>query len=160
MSISKHKKIINICLIGIFTSILFNMVLASGYSVPIQGISKKSSNYILIASLSNALSMGPGADAADTNDGPDFLAADLSSIFSFDTNTSNIITMQDAIQTVLARVPGASINDVKIKLKNIDSVFGEENEAAKIRYVGTVRHEKTSYDFEIDGLTGHFIAWE
>ena len=160
MSITKHKKIISTCLIGIFTSILFNIILASGYSVPIQGISKKSSNYILIASLSNASSLGPGASVDSDDDGPDFLAADLSSIFSYDTNTSNIITMQDAIQTVLARVPGASINDVKIKLKNIDSVFDNENEAAKIRYVGTVRYEKTYYDFEIDGLTGHFIAWE
>lgn len=160
MSITKHKKIISTCLIGIFTSILFNIVLASGYSVPIQGISKKSSNYILIASLSNASSLGPGASVDSDDEGPDFLAADLSSIFSYDTNTSNIITMQDAIQTVLARVPGASINDVKIKLKNIDSVFDNENEAVKIRYVGTVRYEKTYYDFEIDGLTGHFIAWE
>lgn len=160
MSISKHKKIINTCLVGIFTATIFNIVFASGYSVPIQGISKKSSNYILIASLSNAMSMGPGVVNEDTPAAPDFLAADLTSIFSTSDENSNIITMQDAIQTVLARVPGASINDVKIKLKNVDSVFDGTNNVANIRYVGTVRYEKTYYDFEIDGLTGHFIAWE
>ncbi len=160
MSIFKHKKIINTCLVGIFTATVFNIVFASGYSVPIQGISKKSSNYILIASISNATSMGPGVVSDDIPSAPDFVAADLTSIFSSSEDTTNIITMQDAIQTVLSRVPGASINDVKIKLKNVDSVFDGSSEAANIRYVGSVRYEKNYYDFEIDGLTGHFIAWE
>ena len=154
----KNKKILNICLVGLITTLLFDIAHASGYSIPIQGISKKSNkNYILIASLSNANNMGPGDVNGDNENSADFFAADLTSIFS---NTSNIITMQDAIQTVLARVPGAGINDVKIKLKNMDSVFDGTSENANIRYVGTVRYETTYYDFEIDGLTGHFIAWE
>ncbi len=140
------KKISVICLVGIFTASIFNITFASGYSIPIQGVVRKSSNTLVIASLSNA-SFGPG----------NILGSQVSSDGNVQTTA---ITIQDAVQNVLARVPGASINDIKIKLKNIDSIFEGSESTANIHYVGTVRHGNNRYDFEIDGLTGHFIAWE
>ena len=140
------KKISIICLVGIITASIFNITFASGYSIPIQGITKKSNKTLITATLSNA-NYGPGS----------FLNMQESTT---DSVSQNVITIQDAVQNVLARVPGASINDIKIKLKDMDGIFAGIENAENIHYVGTVRYGNNRYDFEIDGLTGHFIAWE
>lgn len=60
------------------------------------------------------------------------------------------VTLEQAIQLVLDRVPGAASTDVRIQYEGDD---GRE------LYEGEVYYDRTEYDFEIDASTGNFIEW-
>lgn len=60
------------------------------------------------------------------------------------------VTLEQAIQLVLDRVPGAASTDVRIEYERDD---GRE------LYEGEVYYDRTEYDFEIDASTGNFIEW-
>lgn len=67
------------------------------------------------------------------------------------TNAADVaITEEDAIQIALDRVPGASQEDVKIKLDFDDGVY---------KYEGDIIHEQKEYEFEIDADTGTVLQW-
>lgn len=67
------------------------------------------------------------------------------------TNASDVaITVEEAIQIALDRVPGASQEDVKIELDFDDGVY---------KYEGDIIHEQKEYEFEIDANTGTVLQW-
>lgn len=64
--------------------------------------------------------------------------------------TGSAVTLEQAIQLVLERVPGAGSTDVRIEYERDD---GRE------LYEGEVYYDRTEYEFEIDASTGTFIEW-
>ena len=64
--------------------------------------------------------------------------------------TGSAVTLEQAIQLVLERVPGAASTDVRIEYERDD---GRE------LYEGEVYYDRTEYEFEIDASTGTFIEW-
>lgn len=64
--------------------------------------------------------------------------------------TGSAVTLEQAIQLVLDRVPGAASTDVRIEYERDD---GRE------LYEGEVYYDRTEYEFEIDASTGTFIEW-
>ena len=64
--------------------------------------------------------------------------------------TAGSVTLEQATQLVLDRIPGASTSDVRIQFERDD---GREI------YEGEVYYDRTEYDFEIDASTGNFIEW-
>ena len=60
------------------------------------------------------------------------------------------ITLEEAVQLVLDRVPGASSEDVRIQL--------EEEDGRQV-YEGEVICNRAEHEFEIDAATGDFIQW-
>ena len=64
--------------------------------------------------------------------------------------TGSAVTLEQAIQLVLDRVPGAGSTDVRIEYERDD---GRE------LYAGEVYYDRTEYEFEIDASTGTFIEW-
>lgn len=64
--------------------------------------------------------------------------------------TGSAVTLEQAIQLVLDRVPGAASTDVRIEYERDD---GRE------LYEGEVHYDRTEYEFEIDASTGTFIEW-
>ena len=64
--------------------------------------------------------------------------------------TGSAVTLEQAIQLVLDRVPGAGSTDVRIEYERDD---GRE------LYEGEVYYDRTEYEFEIDASTGTFIEW-
>ena len=143
----KDKLIIYLIILFAITSI--GISLAGGHTVPIQGISKKYKKSS-IATISSVNYVNPNHNASPN----------IESATKSQTDLFEPITIQDAIQSVLEKVPGADINDIDIKLKNSDDVLDDLDGTDTICYVGTVQCGKLYYDFEIDGRTGHFIAWE
>ncbi|MBC5689297.1 PepSY domain-containing protein [Mediterraneibacter sp. NSJ-55] len=66
-------------------------------------------------------------------------------------NSSNVaISMEEAMQIALERVPGATARDVKIELDFDDGQY---------KYEGDIIHEQREYDFEIDANTGTVLEW-
>ena len=61
------------------------------------------------------------------------------------------LSMDDAIQLVLERIPGATAEDVRIKLDYDDGYY---------KYEGDVIYNQVEYDFEMDANTGNFLEWE
>ena len=64
--------------------------------------------------------------------------------------TGSAVTLEQAIQLVLERVPGAASTDVRLEYER-----GEGRE----RDEGEVHYDRTEYEFEIDASTGTFIEW-
>lgn len=60
------------------------------------------------------------------------------------------ITLEEAVQLVLDRVPAASSEDVRIQL--------EEEDGRQV-YEGEVICNRAEHEFEIDAATGDFIQW-
>lgn len=66
-------------------------------------------------------------------------------------NPSNVaLSMEEAIQIALERVPGATDRDVRIELDFDDGQY---------KYEGDIIHEQREYDFEIDANTGTVLEW-
>ena len=88
------------------------------------------------------------------------VARDTGEILSYDQDiegwglpegeTGSAVTLEQAIQLVLDRVPGAASTDVRIEYERDD---GRE------LYEGEVHYDRTEYEFEIDASTGTFIEW-
>lgn len=65
-------------------------------------------------------------------------------------SSSGPITLEEAVQLVLDRVPGASASDVQIEFERDDG---------KDIYEGEVTCNRTEHEFQIDASTGNFIEW-
>lgn len=63
---------------------------------------------------------------------------------------SGPVTLEEAVQLVLDRVPGASAEDVRIELDRDDG---------RDVYEGEVNCNRTEHEFTIDASTGAFIEW-
>lgn len=64
--------------------------------------------------------------------------------------TSSGISLEDAKQSALDRVPGATEHDIRIQI---------ETENGRYVYEGEIRYNQVEYDFEIDANTGEFLEW-
>ena len=64
--------------------------------------------------------------------------------------TSGEITMEQAVQLVLERIPGATAEQVRIE---------EDYDDGRRTYEGEVYYNQAEYEFEIDASTGAFIEW-
>lgn len=60
------------------------------------------------------------------------------------------VTLEQARELVLERVPGAAASDVQIE---------QDREDGRDIYEGEVYYDRTEYEFEIDASTGSFIKW-
>lgn len=61
------------------------------------------------------------------------------------------VSLDEAREQVLARIPGAAAQDVRI---HPDYDHGRQTYEGKVYYNGT------EYEFEIDAATGQFLEWE
>ena len=62
------------------------------------------------------------------------------------------ISSNEAVQSALARVPGATVANV--------TEFNRDYENGRLEYEGEIHYNGYEYDFEIDADTGTFIKWE
>lgn len=60
------------------------------------------------------------------------------------------ITIEEASELALARVPGASMQDLKIEVDYDDG---------RQKYEGDIIYNQKEYEFEIDADTGDFLEW-
>lgn len=61
------------------------------------------------------------------------------------------LSVEEASQLVLDRVPGATTDDLRIELDEDDGRY---------KYEGEVIYNQVEYDFEMDANTGNFLEWE
>ncbi len=66
------------------------------------------------------------------------------------TTASVAISAEQAMQIALDRVPGATSNDIRMKLDYDDGYY---------RYEGDIIYQQREYDFEIDANTGNILEW-
>lgn len=64
---------------------------------------------------------------------------------------STELSVDEATQLVLDRIPGATTDDIRIKLDYDDGYY---------KYEGDVIYNQVEYDFELDANTGNFLEWE
>ena len=62
------------------------------------------------------------------------------------------ISSDEAVQSALARVPGATVTNV--------TEFNRDYENGRLEYEGEIHYNGYEYDFEIDADTGIFTKWE
>ena len=62
------------------------------------------------------------------------------------------ISSDEAVQSALARVPGATIVNV--------TEFNRDYDNGRLEYEGEIHYNGYEYDFEIDADTGTFTKWE
>ena len=62
------------------------------------------------------------------------------------------ISSDEAVQSALARVPGATVANV--------TEFNRDYENGRLEYEGEIHYNGYEYDFEIDTDTGTFTKWE
>ena len=62
------------------------------------------------------------------------------------------IRSDEAVQSALARVPGATVANV--------TEFNRDYNHGRLDYEGEIHYNGYEYDFEIDADTGTFIKWE
>jgi hypothetical protein len=62
------------------------------------------------------------------------------------------ISSDEAAQSALARVPGATIANV--------TEFNRDYDRGRLEYEGEIHYNGYEYDFEIDADTGAFTKWE
>lgn len=67
------------------------------------------------------------------------------------TQANVAITLEEASQLALDRVPGASLQDLKIELDYDDGIY---------KYEGDIIYDQKEYEFEIDANTGEFLEWK
>lgn len=65
-------------------------------------------------------------------------------------NSGAAVSRGDAIATALAKVPGATENDIRIELERDDG---------RMTYEGNIIYEQMEYEFEIDADTGEILSW-
>ena len=66
--------------------------------------------------------------------------------------TEPLISEDEAINTILGKVPGASRSDIVS--------FGREYDDGRWIYEGELRYNGLEYEFEIDAQTGNILEWE
>lgn len=64
--------------------------------------------------------------------------------------SGSAVTLEQARELVLERVPGAAASDVQIE---------QERDDGRDIYEGEIYYDRTEYEFEIDASTGSFIKW-
>ena len=62
------------------------------------------------------------------------------------------ISSDEAVQSALARVPGATVVNV--------IEFNRDYDHGRLEYEGEIHYNGYEYDFKIDADTGTFIKWE
>ena len=62
------------------------------------------------------------------------------------------ISSDEAVQSALARVPGATVANV--------TEFNRDYENGRLEYEGEIHYSGYEYDFEIDADTGTITKWE
>lgn len=62
------------------------------------------------------------------------------------------ISSDEAVQSVLVRVPGATVANV--------TEFNRDYENGRLEYEGEIHYNGYEYDFEIDADTGTVTKWE
>ena len=62
------------------------------------------------------------------------------------------ISTDEAVQSALARVPGATVANV--------TEFNRDYENGRLEYEGEIHYNGYEYDFEIDADTGTVTKWE
>ena len=62
------------------------------------------------------------------------------------------ISSDEAVQSALVRVPGATVTNV--------TEFNRDYENGRLEYEGEIHYNGYEYDFEIDADTGTFTKWE
>lgn len=62
------------------------------------------------------------------------------------------VTQQEALNSALARVPGATAANV--------TNFSRDYDNGRLEYEGEIRYNGHEYDFEIDAATGNFTKWD
>ena len=62
------------------------------------------------------------------------------------------ISSDEAVQSALSRVPGATVANV--------TEFNRDYENGRLEYEGEIHYNGYEYDFEIDADTGTFTKWE
>lgn len=66
-------------------------------------------------------------------------------------NNANVaVTQEQAIETALSRVSGATEQDIRISLDHDDGVY---------KYEGDIIYNGVEYDFEIDANSGTILEW-
>lgn len=60
------------------------------------------------------------------------------------------VSSEKAIETALAKVPGATENDIRIELDYDDGRY---------KYEGDIIYNRVEYDFEIDANSGEILEW-
>ena len=61
------------------------------------------------------------------------------------------ISSDEAVQSALARVPGATVANV--------TEFNRDYENGRLEYEGEIHYNGYEYDFEIDANSGTFLEW-
>lgn len=69
---------------------------------------------------------------------------------TYSSQTGAQITLEEAKQLALDRVPGATEQNLKIELDYDDGYS---------IYEGEIKYNQTEYEFEIDASTGNFLEW-
>ena len=62
------------------------------------------------------------------------------------------ISEEKAKEIALAKVPGATMQDIR--------QFKKDRDDGRYVYEGEILYNKTEYDFEIDAESGEIIGWE
>ena len=70
--------------------------------------------------------------------------------YTIPSGNSTILSVEEARNLVLAKVPGASAEDVRISLDRDDG---------RQTYEGELYYNQMEYEFEMDAATGNFIEW-
>lgn len=70
--------------------------------------------------------------------------------YTIPSGNGTILSVEEARNLVLAKVPGASAEDVRISLDRDDG---------RQTYEGELYYNQMEYEFEIDAATGNFIEW-
>ena len=70
---------------------------------------------------------------------------------SLSTDNANL-SEEDAKQIALAKVPGATAQDIRD--------FHTDYDHSKLKYEGEIYYENIEYDFEIDANTGEILEWD
>ena len=65
---------------------------------------------------------------------------------------SNTISEDEAKSIAIARVPGASLSDIREFKKDYDD--------GRLEYEGKISFDRMEYEFEIDGTSGEILNWE
>lgn len=65
-------------------------------------------------------------------------------------STDVAVSSEKAIETALAKVPGATENDIRIELDYDDGRY---------KYEGDIIYDRVEYDFEIDANSGEILEW-
>ena len=65
-------------------------------------------------------------------------------------NASTAVSREQAMETALAKVPGAAEKDIRIELDYDDGRY---------RYEGDIIYDRVEYDFEIDADSGEIVEW-